>query len=107
MNWDTPNQVYHENQSQDLIGFRYSIGDVVLNPGQSQYVTVLLRNENFNILDRRQNILGGVSVQADSLMYCRPDYICITSTGQVRTHRPVPGVPSTEDAPLINSSFKQ
>jgi hypothetical protein len=106
MNFDTPNEVFLDNQSPDIVVFRYSMGDVVLSPGQSQKVTVLLKNENFNILDRNRNVLGGISVQADNLMFCHPDYLCVTAAGQVITQRAAAAPPPStnmEKAPLLNT----
>lgn len=34
---------------------------------------VLLKNENINLMNRKGEILGGITVTSDSLMGCHPD----------------------------------
>jgi len=85
INFATPNQVELHNTSNALVALKYSGGTVVLSPGQSTRVTVVLKQENFAILDKDRNILGGVPVQADAMMRCHPSYICWTPEGQVVT----------------------
>jgi len=96
------NEVLLENNSTDLIIFRYSMGDVALSPGMTQSITVLLRNENINIMTRDRVIIGGVPVVADAMMVCHPDYICVGSDGKIITQRHVSNV-TEEHNPLLST----
>jgi len=88
INYSTPNQVELHNASNSLVVMKYSVGTVVLSPGQTTHVTILLKQENFVVMDQDKNILGGVSVQADMRMRCTPDYICFTADKQIVNRRP-------------------
>ena len=53
-NFANANVVCVENQSSQLIVFTYSLGEVVVMPGNSQRVTVLLKNESFGIMNAQR-----------------------------------------------------
>lgn len=87
LNFKNANVVCLENQSNDLVVFTYSMGEVVVMPGNQQRVTVLMKNESFGVMNKNRQYISGVSVVADATMTCRPDYICITPSMQVITRQ--------------------